>query len=177
MKKNCCKDSTVTLKMLDLFNKKQIYDNVSREKKTLLKIWNYITSMTRRSCNIQYPCCICYFAFLILFVTRSGFLCWRQVMATLDTHRLCACVGLSRCKSLVTGACVYFEGLIYLFTVANAAVKSILLMLRFAVIKYVFCLRAENRSCLLHCCWFARTRLNWSTCRGSGVATHWLLWL
>jgi len=34
----------------------------------------------------------------------------------------------------------------HLLTVANAAVKLALLILRYAAIKYVFCLRAENRS-------------------------------
>ena len=63
--KEYCKDFTVALKMIDIFNRKQMYDGVIKAKENVSKDCNCIISMFLTSFNIYfvfgYACfmCIC----------------------------------------------------------------------------------------------------------------------
>ena len=59
-----CKDFTVALKMFDVFNKRQMYDNVIMGKENASRDWNCIISMFLRRFNVCYICSCMFYVYM-----------------------------------------------------------------------------------------------------------------
>jgi len=83
--KENCKNFTVTLQMLDAFNKQQMYNNVITGKQNASEDWNCITSMFLTSFNIYFACgyacltCICLNTAIWPLWEKTWLFWWRQV--------------------------------------------------------------------------------------------------